>query len=277
MKQYMKIILTLLLVTISLNLIAQNPEINPRKERAESKFEELFGREMTESPTDPELLQLLQQFIFGEVFYFGNLDDRTRELITITALTTLQTLPQLESHTHAALNVGVPPTEIKESIYQLAPFIGYPKVLNAVNVTNLVFESRNIELPLEPQGTIKESERLEKGKEIQYPLYGDGMKENMKFLPGEFSEFIPDMLTKTLFGDYYTRNGLDLQTRELLILAALTTMGGAERQLASHVSGNLKAGNSRDILLSTMVQLYPYIGFPRISNAIKIIMETPNP
>ena len=84
------------------------------------------------SSDDPELMTILQRFIFGEVFYIGNLNDTTRELITITALATNQTLPQLKAHTNAALNIGVKPIEIREVIYQLAPFIGYPKVLNAL-------------------------------------------------------------------------------------------------------------------------------------------------
>jgi 4-carboxymuconolactone decarboxylase len=274
MKTLIGITLLPLFFLISMSIQAQAHDSDSRKEKSEKKFEELFGREMTENPTDPELYKLLQHFIFGEVFYVGNLDEKTRELITITALTTMQTLPQLESHTAAALNIGVTPTQIRESIYQLAPFIGYPKVLNAVNVINKVFLSRNITLPLAPQGTVKETERLEKGKEIQFPLYGDGMRQNMKDLPGVFGEFIPDMLTKTLFGDYYTRSGLELKTRELLIFAALTSMGDTERQLRSHALGNFKVGNDRETLLSAMVQLYPYIGFPRISNAIKVIMET---
>ena len=49
-------------------------------------------------------MNILQSLIFGEVFYIGNLDDKTREPITITALTTNQTLPQLKAHTNAALN-----------------------------------------------------------------------------------------------------------------------------------------------------------------------------
>ncbi|WP_369009290.1 carboxymuconolactone decarboxylase family protein [Dyadobacter endophyticus] len=43
--------------------------------------------------------------VFGEVFCIGNLDDKTRELVTITALITNQTLPQRTAHTNAALNV----------------------------------------------------------------------------------------------------------------------------------------------------------------------------
>ncbi|QJW89580.1 carboxymuconolactone decarboxylase family protein [Spirosoma taeanense] len=244
-----------------------------RVERAQTKYEVLFGQPITASKTDPELMTILQRFIFGEVFYVGNLDDKTRELITITALTTNQTLPQLTPHTNAALNVGVTPVQIREVVYQCALFIGYPKVLNALEIINKVFESRGIKLPLENKATVQEGERFKRGREKQAPLYGDAMRQNMKVLPGEFAEAIPRMLTESGFGDFYTREGLDLKTRELMIFCALATLGGTERQMASHAAGNLKAGNSKETLLAAMVQLYPYIGFPRISNAINVLKD----
>lgn len=244
-----------------------------RIERAQKKYEQLFGQPITPSQTDPELMTILQRFIFGEVFYVGNLDDKTRELITLTALTTNQTLPQLTPHTNAALNVGVTPIQIREVVYQCALFVGYPKVLNALEVINKVFESRGIKLPLENKATVQEGERFERGREKQAPLYGDAMQQNMSVLPGEFAEAIPRMLTESGFGDYYTREGLDLKTRELMIFCALVTLGGTERQLASHAVGNLKVGNNKETLLAAMVQLFPYIGFPRISNAISIVKD----
>jgi len=244
-----------------------------RIERTRKTYQSLFQQEIMASKTDPELLTILQRFIFGEVFYTGDLTDKTRELITITALATNQTIPQLTSHTGAALNIGVTPIEIREVIYQLAPFIGFPKVLNAMEAINTVLESRNIKLPLATQGTVQEGQRFEKGAEKQVPLYGDGMKQTMKTLPGEFAEAIPRLLTESCFGDFYTREGLDLKTRELMIFCALATLGGTERQMASHAVGNLKIGNDTETLLSAMVQLYPYIGFPRIANAISVIRE----
>lgn len=252
--------------------LKNSTEMN-RIERTEKTYKELFGQEITASKTDPELMNILQRFIFGEVFYAGNLDIKTRELITLTTLTVNQTLPQLKAHTNAALNVGVKPIEIRESIYQLAPFIGFPKVLNALDTINSVFESRGIPLPLQNEGTVKEDERLEKGKEKQMPLYGSGMKEALKDLPGGFNNIIPDMLTTSLFADFYTRGGLDIKTRELLIYCALATLGGTERQMSSHAVGNLKVGNSKETLIAAMVQCYPYIGFPRMSNAINILKD----
>jgi 4-carboxymuconolactone decarboxylase len=249
------------------------PEAMNRIERAGKKYQELFASDIVQSKTDPELMNILQRLIFGEVFYIGNLDDKTRELITLTVLTTNQTLPQLKAHTNAALNIGVSPIEIREVVYQCAPFIGFPKVLNALDTINQVFTSRGIKLPLENQGTVAEKERFEKGKEKQYPLYGEGMKENMKDLPGGLGEAIPTLLTESCFGDFYTRGGLEIKTRELIIFCALATLGGTERQMASHAVGNLKVGNSKETLISAMVHAYPYIGFPRISNAINVIKE----
>jgi 4-carboxymuconolactone decarboxylase len=69
-------------------------------------------------------MEILRGFIFGDVFEAGVLDDRTRELITVIVLACLQTLPQLTSHTHGALDVGVAPVEIREAAYQLATFLG---------------------------------------------------------------------------------------------------------------------------------------------------------
>ena len=118
-------------------------EVSERQVHAEATYERLFGSHDAGAPdNDPELMRILRGFIFGDVFDTGVLDDQTRELITVTVLACLQTLPQLASHTGAALNVGVEPVAIREAIYQLAPFIGFPRTLNAVATINEVFQAR---------------------------------------------------------------------------------------------------------------------------------------
>ena len=128
---------------------------------------------MQDEGTDPEFMRILQRFIFGEVCCTGSLDNRLRELVTVTVLTVNQTLPQLKAHVEACLNVGVPPLEIREAVYQCAPFIGFPKTLNAIAAMNHVFTQKGISLPLEKAETVTEETRLDKGKEIQHRLYGD--------------------------------------------------------------------------------------------------------
>lgn len=199
-----------------------------RKERTAEKVEELFHIPAAgDEGTDPEFMQILQGFIFGDVCYVGSLDNRMRELVTITVLTTLSTLPQLDAHVQAGLNAGCTPMEIREAIYQCAPFIGFPKTLNAIQTMNQVFARNNIPLPLPSQGNIQDSqERYEKGLALQAPLYGDEIARKYTWLPGEFAQAVPRFLTQLCFGDFYTRSGLDGKTRELLTVVLLAALGG---------------------------------------------------
>jgi 4-carboxymuconolactone decarboxylase len=238
------------------------------------KYEQLFGS--PPDPTagaDPELMAILRHVIFGEVFHIGGLDDRTRELITIVVLVTSQTLPQLRSHTAAALNVGVSPVEIREAVYQCAPFLGFPKTLNGVAVVDEAFAERGIELPLPDQATVNEEDRFERGRAVQQPLYGDEIRDNLAGLPEALRGVVPRLLTEFCFGDFYTRSGLDLATRELLVLCMLAAHGGADAQLQPHAAGNLKAGNTIDVQIAAMIHCLPYIGFPRALNAIRVINQ----
>ena len=69
-----------------------------RTEKCGKKFAELFGgKPVKDEGTDPEFMRILQRFIFGEVSYTGSLDDRMRELVTVTVLVVNQTLPQLKA------------------------------------------------------------------------------------------------------------------------------------------------------------------------------------
>ena len=273
-----KLGLSLLFVFFTVPLmIAQNSktekeeESMDRIELCKENYAKLFGGEaLTGEGTDPELMDILQKFIFGEVFKTGNLSIKTREIITCVALATMQTLPQLKAHAAAALNVGVTPIELREAVYQCAPFIGFPKTLNAVATMNEVFQERGITLPLETQGTVSENSRYAKGFDIQNPLYGAEIREALQSLPEGMGEDISRFLTEMCFGDFYTRNALDVKTRELLSICVLATLG-ADKQIYSHTVGNLRAGNTKETLYAAMIQCIPYIGFPNALNAINII------
>ena len=201
------------------------------------------------------------------------LDSRQREVIALVVLTTIQCLSEVRAHVGAAMNVGVTPVEIKESLYQCAPFIGFPRVQEAIKIVNGVMVSRGISLPLESERRIGEAVRFEKGREIQFPVYGDRINQAVSNLPEEQRESIPRYLTELCFGDFYTRAGLDIQTRELLILCVLCALGGTDVQIKSHAAGNLKVGNSRETLVSAVTFCLPFIGFPRTLNAINIVKE----
>ena len=244
-----------------------------RIEKSKGKYKQLF-REATSGRqvTDPDFHDILCHFIFGEVFYHGNLDDKTRELITLVVHTVNQTLPQLTAHVSVALNVGLTPVEIKEAVYQCAPYIGFPKTLNAIDEVNEVFKAKNIALPVESQKTTDEETRLEKGLAIQVEIFGDIIEKLRGNAPAN-QKHIQDYLSAFCFGDFYTRSGLDLKTRELLTLCIVSSIGGAESQVKAHVQGNKNVGNDKATLIAAITHCLPYMGFPRTLNALACINE----
>lgn len=240
-------------------------------------YARLFGGEaLNGEGADPEMMDILQKYIFGEVFHTGDLDIKMREMITCVSLASMQQLPQLKSHAAAALNVGVTPIELREAIYLCAPIIGFPKVLNALGVINATFTERGIKLPLEKQGTVTEENRFEKGLNIQKPLYGNHVKELLQDVPGGMGADAARFLTEVYFGDFQTRGGMDEKTRELLAYCVLTVIG-AESQLHSHLQANLKLGNSKETVTAAVIQCMPYIGFPAAFKALNIIKEATSP
>ncbi|RTE11231.1 carboxymuconolactone decarboxylase family protein [Paenibacillus whitsoniae] len=244
-----------------------------RIEKSQETYKQLFGDGVPAAyATDPELQDILSRFIFGEVFHQGNLDNKQRELITLVVLATNQTLPQLKAHTHAALNVGLTPVEIKEAIYQCAPYLGFPKTLNAITEVNEVFKARNIALPLESLKQVEEENRLDKGLAVQMEIFGDVIAQMRASAPSNQTH-IQDYLSAFCFGDFYTRGGLDLKTRELLTLCIVSSLGGAEGQVKAHVQGNANVGNDKMTMIAAVTHCLPYMGFPRTLNALASINE----
>jgi 4-carboxymuconolactone decarboxylase len=244
-----------------------------RKELSNQKRKELFGDvPFSTATTDQEFLDILNHFIFGEVFFQGNLTDKLRELITLVILATNQTLEQLKEHVGVALNVGVSPVEIKEAFYQCAPYLGFPKSLNALNMANEVFKERNIVLPVESQKQTNEENRFEEGLKVQKTIFGDVIDQMHKNATDN-QKHIQNYLSAFCFGDFYTRSGLGLKTRELLTLCIVCALGGCESQVKAHINGNLNVGNDKNVMLEAITQCLPYIGFPRTLNALACINE----
>jgi 4-carboxymuconolactone decarboxylase len=106
------------------------------------------GEHVIESLKDvaPDLGRMVVEFAFGEIYQRPALDLRQRQLVTISALTTLGGAePQLEVHINAALNVGLTAREIVEAILHCIPYNGFPRVLNAIFVAKRVFQERDVD------------------------------------------------------------------------------------------------------------------------------------
>jgi 4-carboxymuconolactone decarboxylase len=79
---------------------------------------------------------------------------------------------------------------------------------------------------------------------------------------------LTDWVTSFIFGTVYAREDLDRHQQQMITIAALTTLGASERQLELHVAGALNVGLTPRDIVSVILHVAPYSGFPRALNAM---------
>lgn len=245
----------------------------PISDTARKNHEALFpNHESTLAVTDPELIEIFDNFAFDEVIAQGNIDARTRLMVILASLIAQQAVGEYRVMLGGALSVGVTPVEVKEIVYQAVAYAGIAKVYDFLHATNDILQSRGVKLPLEGQSTTTPETRYEKGLALSKSIFGDAIDAMYEQTP-DSQKHIQRFLSANCFGDYYTRSGLDLKMRELVTFSMILSLGGCEPQLKGHVQGNASVGNGKETLISVVTQLVPYIGYPRSLNALRCINE----
>jgi 4-carboxymuconolactone decarboxylase len=122
-------------------------EPNHRLERGKRKREEISGSASPGTPATQELAPFFSSWVlesvFGELWSRPALGDKTRVLITLTALAVREQPHQLKGYVRSALRTGWTREEIVEAIVHLAPYAGVPAVHNALAVAKDVFDAES--------------------------------------------------------------------------------------------------------------------------------------
>ena len=117
-----------------------------------------------------------------------------------------------------------------------------------------------------------ESERYKKGLEKLKEIDGEVGEAVINSL----QDIAPDLAKYTIefpFGDIYSRGGLDLKSREIATVAALTALGNAKPQLKVHIHGALNVGCTKTEVIEVIIQMAVYAGFPAALNGINAARE----
>jgi len=115
-------------------------------------------------------------------------------------------------------------------------------------------------------------ERYSKGlKNLEkiHPEASKALIENLKDIAPDLGRFVVEFP----YGDVYDRPGLDLKSREIATVAALTALGDTKPELKDHIKGALNVGCNRQEVVEVIIQMAVYAGFPRAINGINIAKE----
>ena len=117
-------------------------------------------------------------------------------------------------------------------------------------------------------------DRFQKGLETMKDyVTADALKQMVE--SDALADIAPDlrkMIVEFAYGDIYSRDGLGKKKRALVVITAVVTQGAAP-QTKTHITRGLHAGLTPKEIVEALLQLVPYIGFPRVQNALTIAQE----
>jgi 4-carboxymuconolactone decarboxylase len=93
---------------------------------------------------------------------------------------------------------------------------------------------------------------------------GERVVESLADIAPDFARYVIEFP----FGDIYSRPQLDLRSREIAVVAALTALGNAAPQLKVHIHGALNVACTREEVIEVIMQMAVYAGFPAALNGL---------
>ena len=194
------------------------------------------------------LLSIILFTMTMTTFAQNTLTERQLLLCACASLEAQGDMQRLDPAIRRALDGGVTVNELKEAFSQLYAYTGFPRSLNALGVLSNVLNDRKAQGISDNEGKPfvrpalwdNAEQALRQGTEVQTKLVG-GTPFNYDFCPQD------DYYLKShLFGDIFADNQLSAADRELVTVAALSSLKGVEPQLASHKAGAVNMGNTKE-------------------------------
>lgn len=124
------------------------------------------------------------------------------------------------------------------------------------------------EAPMSPETNPRYLQGLAKLREIDGHA-GEHVVASLADIAPDFARY----LIEFPFGDIYSRPGLDLRSREIAVIAALTALGNATPQLKVHLQAALNVGVTREEIVEVLMQMAVYAGFPAALNGLAAARE----
>jgi 4-carboxymuconolactone decarboxylase len=212
----------------------------------------------------PALEAYTQERLYGEVWKRPGLTARDRSLITIAALIARDQTRALTYYFNQAIENGVKPREISETITHLAFYAGWAHALGAVGAARDVFAQRGISADQIPAASVQ-----------LLPLDEAAEADRAKRVSEQFGAIAPGVVqytTEVLFRDLWRRPDLAPRDRSLATVSALIATGQAA-QLPYHLNRAMDYGLTQPEAAEVLTHLAFYTGWPSVFSALPVAKD----
>lgn len=206
-----------------------------------------------------------------------NLDEKQQAIVRIAALTGKGNLEKLKIELNGGLEAGLTINQIKETLMHVYAYAGFPRSLRGLQTFMAVLDERKAEgiedvMGADASPINDERSKYERGKAILEELSGvpeTGPKTGY----AAFAPTIEIFLKKHLFADIFERDVLNYQERELVTISVLSSIGGVEPMLRSHLNLSLNVGLTPDQLQQFVGVVKQAVGKNEAKAAQKVLDE----
>lgn len=215
---------------------------------------------------------ILSSTMFAEGKDMKALSEKQQKIITISTFTARGDIEKLKKALNEGLDAGMTVNEIKEILVQMYAYCGFPRSLNGLNTFMAVLKERGEsgikdEIGKAAVPLAENINSIKLGTEVQTRLSGAPVKGAVY----SFAPAIDRYLKGHLFGDIFSSDVLDFQTRELATVAALAGMTGVNPQLQAHFKNSMNAGLSEAHLRDVILVLENEVGKGTAENAEQVL------
>ena len=209
-------------------------------------------------------LEKYAQHTLGEVWKRPGLTVRDRSIVTLAALIARNQTVEMPHYLNLALDSGVKPAEVSETITHLAFYSGWANAMSAVAVAKDVFAARKI-------GT----DQLPAASPTPLALDEAAEAQRATRVSEQFGTVAPGVVhytTDILFRDLWLRPDLAPRDRSLVTVSALIASGQVA-QIPYHLNRAMDNGLTREQAGEVLTHLAFYVGWPNVFSALPVAKE----
>src|SRR5690554_7275769 len=208
------------------------------------------------------------------------LSAQQQSIIGIAALTSKGDLKKLETELNTGLDAGLTVNQIKETLMHVYAYAGFPRSLRGLQTFMAVLDERKAKgiedvMGADASPIQDESNKYERGKAILEELTGV-TETGPKTGYAAFAPTIEIFLKEHLFADIFERDVLNYTERELVTVSVLSSIGGVEPMLRSHLNLCLNVGLTPDQLQHFVGVIKQTVGGEEAKTAQKVLDEVLN-
>jgi 4-carboxymuconolactone decarboxylase len=205
------------------------------------------------------------------------LDSKQQCMVTIAAFTANGNLEGLTKSLHAGLDAGLTINEIKEAIVHLYAYCGFPRSIRGLQTFMTVLDERKAKGIIDKTGNTpspinNEGNKYERGKKVLGELTKSPQNATLSGYAA-FAPVIDTFLKEHLFADIFERDVLTYAQRELVTISVLSSIGGVEPMLRSHMVICLNVGITPQQLQHFIQVIEAATGKPNADAAGKVLGE----